>query len=1807
MPKLTVAGQQIDPKEEKYASLQERFDLRVEPRTAVRVGVSRGDNATVELADLHDDDLVELTYSNGLHQWTTVDKLRQRYAEAQTAERGNGKATAEDEVLIDAFLTEGAERGTADVVLETLELLGFSPSEEIAKVGAKALIAHFENKLTPGPGLYHITAQGELGEKITNELSSNDRPYLLLIHGTFSSTLGTFYSLFNSREWGQLWDYYAGQIVGFNHRSLSQSPVSNALDLIDQLSQGAKLHIVSHSRGGLVGELLAMDTFDESYIDEFNKHEYKTDIDGLRSLSKKLQEKKIDVRRFVRVACPARGTLLASERFDEYLSAILNLIGYIPILKESQIYDFAKATILTLVKMRASPKDIPGLEAQRPDSPLVRMLNRPGHKSSSDLAVVAGDLEVGGNFWSMLKTWASDLFYWEDHDLVVHTKSMYGGLERPQNAVYFLRRAHDMNHFNYFVNDDSRSQVYRWLTQKPGASPEDFHALSLVREEVRSAVRGKAAADAPIVILIPGVFASQLRVADTVWLDRERLANGELAKLAINQLGIKPAGIVSECFESLIDALSEQFEVHVHDYDWRNSLKDEVKLLAARVEEALQKNRKLYLLAHSSGGLLARALLAYQKPIWENFCKRGGRLLMLGTPNQGSYALLELLTGEAELIRMLDLLDDKLDLAAICKQFRSYPGILELLPHSRSDWREAFLATLDESEKQVIAKLLDAAAAVTKEIASAVDPLYMYSVEGKADSTVGGIAVKKIGKQGVLSFLDSPMGDGFVTTELSRLAGVSTWTMDAVHGELVNQPDHFAALIELLLNGNTWQLPGAKEIEKQNGSPKVKRQRFVLYPTMQELVAAALYTSRPKPLAISSEPSVRLRISVLHAGLEHASHPLAIGHYDGDTIVGAEALLDSKLGYRLSQRRYMDLYPGSAGTVEIILNPLGEHQGQAKGALVIGLGEVGEVTPDIVSNGISEAALRLALARLENAVFQSTADDQSKPKKPLSAAFSVLLIGTRGGKVLSIESSVAAIVTGAIAANRMLRERKLLNQVVIDAVQFVEIHSEYAIRAAHAVANIKQFLRLPLTANESIEPARFLNEGEGGYTGQPLHDYDVGWWQPLQIKAVEDSSDNCKAGALQFLRLTDRARAELTVQSTQQALVQSLVQKSIQEASISLELPATLYDLLLPNELKELSLASGNLLLVLDSKTAQFPWEMMAERNLGAVRPGGEQLEPLSVRMGLIRQLERNRFRNNVQPTHSRHVLVIGDPLLDDPHYPPLPGARAEAEAVVQLLSNPKHGFDVTALIQRDPIAIINALFARDYRIIHIAGHGIYRPECPTQSGIVLGKNIYLTAAEIGQLRIVPEMVFLNCCHGGRIDLADGTPTHQPAWNQLAASVSEKLIEIGVRAVVAAGWAVNDRAARKFAEALYGRMLGDKTEQFGEAVRAARDDIYRSDRRTNTWGAYQCYGDPGFMLRMAASSTLAKEREYVAVEEVKRQLKNYQARARQTNATNSRTRNEIKNEIVKLENRVRTDMPSNWYDGDLLCMFADTYSELFDFRAAIVRYREAIKASGAKERVPLQAIEQLANLAARYAWILHIKENASSISSFQGVASTQETTNAEKDWSPKSLLDEAKQHLEWLLKLQPSAHRLSLFASYHKRRAIVLDGKTKKSKDARSNALQECASTYRQAFSMSKGSDIVYAGLNWITCQVLAGIDLADAELYSDLEGAFEKCQNDDTTSTQTDFWSRIKAGDFELANLLFKKYEATSEEQSESIQKIRQRYQSAFALGGTLREHSTVLENLEFIVAMLRWRGKVELAEKLQTMMEKLRPRQED
>ena len=273
-------------------------------------------------------------------------------------------------------------------------------------------------------------------------------------------------------------------------------------------------------------------------------------------------------------------------------------------------------------------------------------------------------------------------------------------------------------------------------------------------------------------------------------------------------------------------------------------------------------------------------------------------------------------------------------------------------------------------------------------------------------------------------------------------------------------------------------------------------------------------------------------------------NPIAVGHYQGDMLVGSEAFLDRMLDGRLSVRRDMGIYAGPVGSAELILVP----KGKPPGGMVVGLGGVGMITPEILTAGIMDAALRYAMVVGEQ---QCAADARTGWR---SAAFSAVLIGTNGGRALSIESSVSAIVAGAIHANRSLRKRDLWKKVRIDHVEFIELYQDVAIHAAHTVRDLaERHLRIVLENEERVNGAKHLITRGGRLLRRPTSDYHTGWWRWMKITEKTDAEPErnladespCKARSLEFLLLTDRARAEITLQPTQRNLVDQLVRQAI--------------------------------------------------------------------------------------------------------------------------------------------------------------------------------------------------------------------------------------------------------------------------------------------------------------------------------------------------------------------------------------------------------------------------------------------------------------------------------------------------------------------------------------------------------------------------------------------------------------------------------------------------------------------------------------
>ncbi|HMC15049.1 MAG TPA: CHAT domain-containing protein, partial [Albitalea sp.] len=294
-----------------------------------------------------------------------------------------------------------------------------------------------------------------------------------------------------------------------------------------------------------------------------------------------------------------------------------------------------------------------------------------------------------------------------------------------------------------------------------------------------------------------------------------------------------------------------------------------------------------------------------------------------------------------------------------------------------------------------------------------------------------------------------------------------------------------------------------------------------------------------------------------------------------------------------------------------------------------------------------------------------------------------------------------------------------------------------------------------------------------------------------------------------------------------------------------------------------------------------------------------------------------------------------------------------------------RHGFDVDRAIGRAQRAIdvINGLYKHPYRIVHIAGHGMFDEglDEASRSGVVLSDGLLITAAEIDAMEIVPDLVFLNCCHLGKLERSP------VAFNKLAYSVARQLIDIGVRAVVVAGWAVEDAPASLFAETFYDRLLSDNLP-FGEAVFQARRTTWERYPASITWGAYQAYGDPGWRAdprtEQAAPETQTAT-SGVTPEELLDKLEGERIELQRAGATLSAT------EAARLIAKVRQwfdATPTEWVQRpDLMSALGELYADLGEqyLDLACECFRRAIKASDKIGRVPIKSIEHLASCEAR--------------------------------------------------------------------------------------------------------------------------------------------------------------------------------------------------------------------------------------------------
>ncbi len=1625
---------------------------------------------------------------------------------------------------LEAAASRGATRGwLGKVWLKAVEVVTGVSSADVAQASAAVIAAKVDGKVDPGVYELDADALGALagsGRKRA-QMAAGSAPQLVLVHGTFVDTASTFARLWQVHPQAvrALFEHYgAGRVFALDHPTLGASPIANALTLARACRPGARLHLVTHSRGGLVAEVLARVCARGVGADELALFADRQDEDGLAlsyaahradlaALARLVKDNDIRVERVVRVACPAHGTLLASKRLDAYLSVLqwgLDL-AQVPVLPE--LVDF----LAEVARRRMRPNELPGLEAMTPDSPVLKWLNGPGAPIDGQLRVVAGDIE-GDSVLTWAKTLLSDAFYWTDNDLVVQTRSMYGGAPRTdEGASFVLDRGGKVTHFNYFANERTVRAVVDGLTLP---RPADFRLIGPLSWSGASAEGTRAAravarsredaAQRPAAFVLPGILGSNLALdGRRVWLGL-RFFNS-LQDLAWNDdtaRRVSDDGPIGLVYDDLIEHLAATHEVIPFGFDWRRPIEDEARRLADAVERALDARdatgRPVRIVAHSMGGLVARTMRLERPKTWQRMMQReGARVLMLGTPNGGSWAPMQVMSGDDTFGNTLAALGSLFDNKGARRTMAGMPGFIQLqaalLDEAlKLDRSATWKALADEDVKRLrersfwhthplsqavyewsappdavlagavaLRRRLDAQAAALDD-----DAKKMLLVVGRAKFTPAGI---RMGEDG-LEYLDAEDGDGRVTLDSAMLPGVRTWRVDASHGSLPGADAAFAAYVELLAEGDTARLArvegvggmrGAGGVPALRASRPSRSGRDATPPSLE----SDLYAEATEVTA--APPRAALPLAVVNGDIKFIGQALMMGHYLSSTLTGTEGVVDRLIGGAMSESLRAGNYPAGVGSSLVFANqrrdpdqPLALPRPQA--AVIVGLGEEGRLT-----------MLQLAQTVEKGAVAYAQRVAEGEGGAPVGFELASVLIGS-GGTGVSAGSAAQAIAKGIAAANRRLAA---VQWPQVTRLHLVELYLDRASEAHSALAVL-----------EEARPSEFQLEamvrtGTGARRRPPVWGYRGASYDFISARQFKGDQGE---PLIEYTLDTQRARNEVRGQATQVQLVDELVRTGADAGSGDERLRRSLFQLLVPVEIEPFLAASNAIVLQLDRESARFPWELLdtTDRDQGM---------PWSVRTKMLRKLRTVEFREN--PVGARAeggALVIGEPQCDPKSFAPLPAARAEAEAVAQALqSGPP-------LLGPDALATVNALLDQPWRIVHIAGHGEIRDD---YGGVVLSNETLLGPNEINAMRVVPELVFVNCCHIGQIGANPAVRRNGlgPLRSKFAAGVAEQLIRIGVRCVVAAGWAVEDKPAQVFAETFYRRVRdGDR---FIDAVGAAREACWRERPAGNTWAAYQCYGDPEWVLgglarggapgaaaqRIASAPALALVLEASALD----------AQFRDSASGAKERRAQRREQIRQLE----ALHAAQWGAiGAVAEAFGLAYAQNDDPSRAIDWYRRALEAADGS--ASFKAAEQLGNLMARAGELAD-------------------------DTRP---IEQAVTLLERVALLHGTVERESLLGSTHKR-AALLHAK-RRDHAAELAALRASSTHYAQAEAQARrtGADnLFYPAMNAIAVELRLALAqrqpiVLDAARVSGVRHSLQaKVERD------PDFWSVAGVGELAM------------------------------------------------------------------------------
>lgn len=1015
---------------------------------------------------------------------------------------------------------------------------------------------------------------------------------------------------------------------------------------------------------------------------------------------------------------------------------------------------------------------------------------------------------------------------------------------------------------------------------------QSMHNLALKHTLSRGARRPQGK-----VVVLHGIMGGELTAVDRagdkeqIWIKALRILSGriDLLRLADDGLsGFNPAydvhasGILKRTYGDLLLKLSLNWDARAFWFDWRKDLNIAADELAVKIDGWFGDDTPVHIVAHSMGGLVARTFIkrhgARWKKMWDRRSKgkTGGRLIMMGTPNHGSFAIPQAITGIEKMVGLLDKADRFHSRAELLEIFNSFVGTYQMLPSHIIKpamsplYNSATYANQSFGNLQVPQSHLDTARKHHEDLIDVVDPERMRYIAGYDQLTYSNITdMNRINSK--TAYETTMMGDGRVPHELGLLktedgTEVKTYYINEVHGDLPMNETVLDSLEDLLQTGETTMLSskivGTRGVDKAGQRKALEQQvkqeaeaeervRMVVHrmgtrnlrPTalpyvseeervLEETLTSGFLSHRPKeeqPMSTSEVKKSqgkqpRIKIVIAHQGIE-AYEPvdepvdaISVGHYIGVKPVAAEKALDVAISTPLRGKTTKG--KEKLDEADLLLTQYTERR-----IIHGGLGQP-FILPDPRPRGKKDERVIAIAGMGEPGRF-------GMPELTVMARelcwslgrlgkthLATVLIGSGNGN-LSVEEAISGWLRGVASAltGSAYDEGRHLNRITFveyDPRKVKDIQDALIEQADQRESGlIVDFEKLDEKELKKIE-----KEAMAWNRRQWKKRWDSGsrssYQAPMRITLGLDGR------IYRFGAITETASIPERSITLDQALVDEANNElaAAKNKTEQLEKGLVMETLLLPKELRPLLTTNAPVVMMLDAATARVHWEMFAQPDpmlSNDARKTGSNF--LGTSRGFTRQL-RTAFAPPPEPPppprRTLRVLVVADPA-DDAR---LPGAQKEGIEVADLFESFN---DVNNSAELSRVEVKRMIGPQE------ATRTAVLSELLLNTYDVLhfaGHCVYEVDDPSSSGWIFTGDTRLSAHELDRIDRIPKfvfsnacesgiTPDRSEQRSAaLAPSFAEAFFARGVSNFVCTAWPVDDTAALEFALTLYSRLLG---------------------------------------------------------------------------------------------------------------------------------------------------------------------------------------------------------------------------------------------------------------------------------------------------------------------------------------------------------------------------------------------------------------